>query len=151
MKKLFTILIMFVSVNAIAQWVQSNGPGGNNIYALYKSGSVLYTGTFSDGIMISTNEGLSWKFANNGLTNLEISSFTSSGTNIFVGTKAGVYISTNNGDNWSSRNSGITNPDIRSLASSGNSIYAGTYGNGIFMSTNYGTKLGFNKQWEQYL
>ena len=138
MKKYLVILLMFAAISANAQWVQSNGPGGNNIYSLYKNGSYMYAGTFSDGIMVSTNDGITWKFANSGLSNLEIMAFTVTGSNIFVGTKGGVFVSTNNGDNWVLRNSGITNLNIWSLASSGNIVYAGTYGNGIFMSTNYG-------------
>jgi photosystem II stability/assembly factor-like uncharacterized protein len=103
-------------------------------------GPTLLAGTFS-GVYRSTNNGASWVAANSGLTNLEIRSITSSGTNAFVGTQGGgIFASSNNGVTWSEVNNGLTNTTVwRVFALPGlpGNILAGT-NLGIFHSSNGG-------------
>ncbi len=68
----------------------------------------------------------------------DITSFTQSQNNIFVGSYSGVFTSTNNGSNWSAVNSGLFNRSVTCLASFGNNIFAGTAESGVFLSTNNG-------------
>ncbi len=140
MKKLFTILVMLVAMNASAQWVQmSNGMGndktvtslaviGNNIFA------GIYQYPISYGVFLSTNNGDSWVAS--GLASLYIYSLAVSGTNLFAGTNNGVFLSTNSGTNWSAI--GLTGKFVTSFIVSGSNIFAGTSGSGIFLTTNNG-------------
>jgi hypothetical protein len=66
-----------------------------------------------------------------------VSSFTSSGLNLFAGTflARGIYISTNNGGDWVI--SSLQNTDIYSLLTVGTNIFAGTF-YGVYLSTNFG-------------
>ncbi len=81
-----------------------------------------------------------WTAVNTGLPTSgtsEFESFTSIGTNLFVGTGVGVYVTSDNGANWSAVNTGLIDTDIEVLASIGTTLFAGT-GNGIFKSNNNG-------------
>ena len=72
-------------------------------------------------------------------TGFDVRSFSSMGTNLFVGTYGGgVLLTTNNGINWTAVNNGLTNPLVNSLISVGSDIYAGTYTGGVFKSVNNG-------------
>jgi hypothetical protein len=76
---------------------------------------------------------------NSGLTNTNVSSLVSSGTNLFAGTAGGgIFRSTNNGTSWTAGNAGLLNTLIWSIAASGTYLFAGTYGGGVFLSTNSG-------------
>jgi len=93
------------------------------------------------GVFTSTNNGVNWIPANNGLTNISVISFTVSGTNLFCGTYGGVFLSTNNGANWIEVNNGlpIATPFIvNSLTFIDNNLFAGTAGYGVFLSTDNG-------------
>ncbi len=92
----------------------------------------------SFGVLHSTNYGLSFNVANNGLTNLNARTLFTVGNNLFAGTQGGAFITTNNGANWSAINSGLTNTDISAFAILGTNLFAGTAG-GVFTSNNNGT------------
>jgi hypothetical protein len=70
-----------------------------------------------------------------------VTSFITSGTNVFVSTPGdGIFLSTNGGMNWTPVNEGLllhTN-HVSALAAFGTNLFAGTYG-GAFRSTNNGT------------
>ncbi|MGD1043957.1 MAG: choice-of-anchor D domain-containing protein, partial [Bacteroidota bacterium] len=69
----------------------------------------------------------------------DVSSFTISGSNMFLGTSAdGVFRTTDNGSNWVKTNNGLTNLSINTLISKGSSLFAGT-SNGVFLSTDNGS------------
>lgn len=143
MKKIVIItliqLLPFGICISHAQWVQTNGPYGGNIWALAINGENIFAGTYEDGIFLSTDEGSNWTEVNNGLDGKEVRSLAISGETIFAGTRSGLFISTNNGANWTNVIMGSTNPDIRSFAISGNNIFAGTWDDGVFLSTDNGT------------
>ena len=87
-----------------------------------------------------------WTSVNTGLTNIDVSSFAVSDTNIFAGTHlAGVFLSTNYGASWTAVNTGLKDTIIYSLAVSDANIFAGTGGyytgathGGVYRSTNSG-------------
>ncbi len=84
----------------------------------------------------STNNGATWSLINNGLLNIEVTSFAIKDSNIYAGTRDGIYMSANNGDSWTAMNNGFQTNDyyIYTLTVSGNSILASTQG-GIYRST----------------
>jgi hypothetical protein len=149
------LLVLFAHA-ARAQWVQTNGPGGGNIWALAISGSNIFAGTAGGGVFLSTDNGTSWTAVNSGLTDNTVWSLAVNGKNIFAGTLGrGVFLSTNNGANWTAANSGLPSQEIytppaydeifdpiQSLAMCGSNVLAGTAGlirSGIFLSTSNGT------------
>jgi len=122
-----------------AQTVTSMVSNGSTIFAAMPSG--VYT---------STNMGVNWTLANNGLSlvNDHVLNLAVCNGNVFATTyTSGVYISTNNGANWNTSNNGITNfnqagyPWVGTIAAFGNYMFitTGTYNTQrIFISTDYG-------------
>lgn len=106
----------------------------------------IYAGSIDKGFLRSTDNGLSWATANNGLTSLDVRSIAVSPKNssqIFIGTRTGgVFYSANRGDSWTAVNTGLTATDIGSitlfypvLATDTAYIYAGTKGSGVHRSS----------------
>jgi hypothetical protein len=80
------------------------------------SSSIVYAGTAADGILKTTNGGVTWNTVNTGLPNVPIGSLalvpagTSPSTVIYAGTNGyGVYASTNAGASWSPTGIELTN------------------------------------------
>ena len=86
------VLMFFFMLGMInplhAQWVQTNGPYGGDVWCFAVSGTNLIAGT-NGGVFLSTNNGTSWTQVNNGLTNTGVLSLAVSGTNLFAGTLVG--------------------------------------------------------------
>ena len=97
-------LLLFGISNLHAQWVQTYGPYGGDIWALTINGENIFAGTFDDGIFLSTDNGLNWTEVNNGLDGKEVRSFAISGNKIFAGTRSGLFTSSDNGANWTAVN-----------------------------------------------
>jgi len=72
---------------------------------------------------------------NNGLTNNGVETITTSGTNIFAGTRGGgVFLSMDTCRSWIAMNNGLTNTKVWSFAIKSTKIFAGT-ADGVFLST----------------
>jgi hypothetical protein len=152
---LLTLAFFFLSPDIKAQWVKIYGSYGDTINCFTVShtgsgGANLFVGIRSRGIILSSNNGISWVQANSGLTNSKVNTLVTGpnsegGTNIFAGTGGGVFLSTNEGRNWIQtdlQNINTTSfavcPNSIDSIDEGNSIvFAGTF-NGLFLSTNYG-------------
>jgi photosystem II stability/assembly factor-like uncharacterized protein len=138
-KILLGILIFICSTHtAEAQWVLTNGPYWDRVYALSYSGSNIFAGT-GNGVYLSSNNGDSWKQAHNELSANMVISLAVNGNTIFAGTYGyGILISSNNGTSWTRPRTGLSdNFYVFSIAVSNNTIYTGT-DNGIYYSTNNG-------------
>ena len=137
--------IVFVCLpffEANGQWVQTNSLA--DPYALVASGTNVVVGSFSRGVLSTSNNGTSWIDANDGLAPTRIYALSASpdgvgGTNLFAGTDGGgVFLSTNNGSSWV--NCGLTNYNVIVLAANGSyvlAVAARQYGS-VFISTNSG-------------
>ena len=113
------------------------GPGVESILA---NGSNLFIGTLH-GVYSSTNNGNNWSFVNNGITGVRITSFVSSGINLFAGTVwDGVYLSANYGQSWTKKSTGMTdNKHINAMTVKGSYIFAsGGYFGITYRSSNNG-------------
>jgi hypothetical protein len=51
---LWAALLISLVESTSAQWVQTNGPSGGNIYALAVSGGTIFAGTYVGGVFRST-------------------------------------------------------------------------------------------------
>jgi len=127
---------VYVSNDNGATWT-GRGMQSSNIRALTFSGTYLFAASSSSGVYLSTNNGLNWFIANNGLSGQNVYYFAVNGTSIFAGTSSnGVYVSTNQGGSWTL--SGLSGMDISAMISVGNSVFAGTPFNGLYRTTNNG-------------
>ncbi len=109
------------------------------------SDSVIYAGTGSDGVYMSTNWGSTYAPINNGLpVNSQVKDILKFGNellaSVYDGNIHNVYYSTNNGATWTASSGLDTNYTIYCLATNGTNLYAGTnaWGAGIYMSSDSG-------------
>ena len=135
------IVLIFISTNFVkAQWTQTNGPYGANVYSLaVNSNGHIFAGSFLGGVFRSTDNGGNWTHVGLTTTTVRALAINSSG-HIFAGAyyPGGVFRSTDNGGTWAQVNTGLTNTTIYALAASGTNLFAGTWGGGVFRSTDNG-------------
>lgn len=131
-----------MSVFSNAQWVQTNGPFGEEINCIESFGNDIYVGNVS-GVYKSTNNGDTWQYK----PCSHVRTIARSGNNLFVGKSNGeVLLSTDVGNTWVSRSTGLPQSNfINIIDIKGDSIYAGTERDGMFLSTNNGNS------WNQVL
>lgn len=139
---------VFQSTDETKSWKQimSTSPFGygiSPINAVCSKDSIMVAG-FYDGVCLSSDKGLNWKFIGGGLRH--VSSFLFVGTKIFAGHAQGVYVSIDNGHVWGARNNGLCFPannqngfafTVRTMIKKDDKIFAGTLG-GVFLSTDEG-------------
>jgi len=125
---------VFVTSNSGNSWIY-RGLYSKSIRGLISSGTNLFAGTGSDGVLFSVNAGSLWNPVNTGMTSNIVYALAINGNNIYAGTYGGIFVSTNNGNNWTA--TGPAN-GIYSLVTNGNSIFAGSSG-GVYMSLNNGS------------
>jgi photosystem II stability/assembly factor-like uncharacterized protein len=118
--------------------LNGRGPGG---YAFVDLGSRILVST-GVGIAVSTNEGLSWSDANNGLPVLGsvITGFDvdPSGT-VYASGSEGVYHSNDSGVTWIRSATGLTDSLMASIRCAGSYVFAATYETGVFRSSDKGS------------
>lgn len=121
--------------------IQSESLKYGTILSILAHENEIYLGSFGGGLLISPDNGTSWKniYKVNEKHNyvLDVAVVNNK---IFVGNYDGVFISTNKGDSWKEINEGIAGSPrtVNKLAVCGNYIFAGTNegykgsGRGIF-------------------
>ncbi len=94
----------------------------------------LFAATAGSGIFRSQNQGESWEFLSNGLTQLDITSLaTTSQGQIFAGTVGnGIFTSPENGQSWYPVNVGLSCLDVSALTTVDQEVFAGTTKGGIY-------------------
>jgi photosystem II stability/assembly factor-like uncharacterized protein len=136
---------VFLSADGGQHWTLS-GLQYLSVNAMVNTGSCLIAGTgrgmnySEDGIYVSSDHGVTWVQANNGIPeNATVYSLVVKGPDVFAGTQSGIYRSADNGNNWVHSSIGCPNY-IRSLATDGTDIYAGEsgLGYGVFKSSDNG-------------
>src|ERR1700733_6487216 len=104
------LLIVGIVPDAVAQWVQTNGPYGGDVLCFAVDGSKLFAGTSENGIFVSTDDGTTWTSANESLNyrGATVQALSVSGSNILAGTYyGGLYLSSDGGLNWSEDTDGF--------------------------------------------
>jgi photosystem II stability/assembly factor-like uncharacterized protein len=129
---------VYVSNDDGGSW-SSAGLSDQRIYALAAIGNNLFAATLDGGIFASSDSGVSWNPANEGLGgNTFFISFTVNGSDLITGTPNGnVFLSTNNAVNWTSIGTGLPSANILCLLAIGTNIFVGTNA-GLFISNNNG-------------
>lgn len=110
-----------------AQWAQTNGPCGARVLSFAQTpngsgGTNLYAGILSNGVYLSTDNGLSWKTANNNMTDASINFFTGDGLNLFAGSSR-LYRLPANSTNWVNISNGLALMRIYALIVKGTNIF----------------------------
>jgi ligand-binding sensor domain-containing protein len=125
---------VYRSSGAFTNWTQmNNGFPSNSVRAIVKSGSMIFSGTYGNGVFVTANNGTSWTQVNMGLTDLHVISLAANDSKIFAGTVAGgVFVSVNHGLSWIQVNENLSYLNIPSLAICGSFVYAGTTHGGIW-------------------
>jgi len=126
----FFLMAMIFSSSAYPQWTKvSDFP----VSCFTVSGSNIFAGSELGGVILSTDNGITWNAVNTGLTNTDVRALASSGANLFAGTSGGgVFYSTNNGTGWTEVNLNLGNSDVRALIANDHFVFAGTNGGGLF-------------------
>jgi hypothetical protein len=112
-----------------APWEKTAGPPGLTVKVIYKTNNIVYAGTDTQGIYKSTDDGLSWSAANNGIERASISDMIVSGGNLLAAVSSGcpsllnVFKSTDNGETWSGT-TGLAGKVVRSFAIKSPFLYA---------------------------
>lgn len=117
-------------------------------YGIYVNGfatrdTCIFAAT-QGGVLLSVDNGNSWKTVNNGLTKTNIGAIAVNGGNLFAGAvNGGMYYSNDNGANWISINNGFPLAySVTSITINGNDIYSATSnttGGGLYYSNNNGS------------
>src|SRR5437763_2365235 len=143
----FLFLVVFSLSAQHAPFEKTAGPPGLTVTVIYKANNIVYAGTQIQGIYKSTDNGLNWIAANNGIDRARISDIISSGPNVLAAASSNcsifnnVFKSTDNGATWSPT-SGLGGHIVEAFAIKGSAIYAtvglGLGGNGVWRSTDNG-------------
>jgi gliding motility-associated-like protein len=146
MKSFGLIIILLVSgQNAYAQWKKSNGPEAGAIRDILEFDGYLFASAGPGGVYVTTDNGLNWVEANNGLPYFPFCySLTHFGSTLYASiSNHGVFKSVNYGQNWIPINQGIEKRTIYSLLVNANDIYGCDSQGGLYYSPDAG------QTWEQ--
>jgi photosystem II stability/assembly factor-like uncharacterized protein len=116
-------------------------PAGVPVTLLLTSGNSLFAAfDYGAGVFRSTNGGMNWNKADNGISGFYIQALMTDGTDLYAGF-TGMYRSTDSGVSWNWTSDSIPprkfNPWIESLVTTGNDFYAG--GGSMYLSTDAGS------------
>jgi ligand-binding sensor domain-containing protein len=140
------LLVIVLTWQANAQWVQTGEPSGSVTRVLTAMGGALYAGT-DDGVFLSVNNGNTWEASNAGLAKDTVVSFAVSNGTLFAGTlHSGAFASAGSAGSWTAANQGLPKDpldtnyyvQITDLAAAGGDLYAGTFHAGVFTLRNGG-------------
>lgn len=85
MKNIIAVTFLMFALNlSYSQWIPTYGPATGSVKCLTVSGVNIFAGTAENGIYRTTNNGANWNAVNNGITNQNILSIVTSGSNILL-------------------------------------------------------------------
>jgi hypothetical protein len=117
------------------------GMTGIDVRSICSIQDTLFVGTNGSGIYKSTDWGISWTAANNGLGSaVNFRAIESKGNTLFAGGPigTGVFRSTDFGRSWTMLAGGLPSGSYRGFASNSQLIVAGSFGGGVSYSTDNG-------------
>ena len=120
---------VFHSSNNGATWTISNQglETAGHVHAFIVKGSNVFAGTISGGVALSKDQGKSWSFVNNGISNDMALGFASNDTDLYVCTYGnGVFKTSNNGTSWTADNFGLSNLNVTAIVLQKKNLIAGS-------------------------
>lgn len=143
-KVLLVFLIAFKTLLAFGQWQNLNL--NQNVLSTYEIGNRIFAGT-SSGIYYRLENDPDWILASGIST--KATSFTSSGTTLYVSSYEKLYKSIDNGSTWQAMPTVYAFQDINNIAINGNNFIIGMNGSGIYFSDDSGNSwLSSNSSWQ---
>lgn len=132
---------IYSSTNNGDTWtVVNTGHNLSGIFAMTTKGNYIFAGTYEDGMLISSNNGATWRLDGmGGVFGMGAFDVTVAGDNIVAYTNSGsvLKVSTNNGDNWIN----ITPAGTGSLSIINNFYY---HNNILYAAAKYGLYYSTN-------
>ncbi len=120
---------VWISTDLGKSWSQLNN---NYIECLTTLNNKIFAGcNANQGIIRSTDNGVSWISVNTGITDQYIFALKGIGSNLFA-CNDNILLSTNYGDNWNSVDLGFTTSYKRALGANLNYLFVGTSSDGIW-------------------
>ena len=139
MKQILILLLLIWTTPLSAQWTQTGDLlEGGTITCLIDDGTDVIAGTESGGIYKSIDEGSTWSFSSDGLTNYQIKDLEKIGGRFLAATYGGgVFVSDDGGSTWSASNTGFPGEYCEALGRHAGRVFA-TSGIYIYASDNQG-------------
>lgn len=106
-----------------------------SFFSITASGNTLFAGAWYDGVSRSTDGGVTWAKANNGLTGRWANTVHKDNGVLYAGVNDGVFTSRDEGQNWT--RSALFAPTTFCFLSFDNKVYAGTT-SGVYVTGDQG-------------
>ncbi len=151
MKKLLLFAVLLVLESSPQNFWQSTSlaaTGTINAIVVNPLNGYIYAATefaaTGSGVLVSTNDGLSWCSCNTGITSPSVKTIAVNSQGVLFAAGTGIFRSYDNGNSWYECTTGLTTPYITSLMIDRNDrLIAGTDGEGLYTSTDDGTLWTF--------
>jgi|GEM_PF-971026 len=132
---------VFYSEDEGINWTQcTNWPGYSPKCISFNSSHHIFIGTYSNGILRSTDGGVTFTAINTGLSFMNVwCTAVLDNDDILAGTPGGLFRSVNNGDSWAPYGTGLPNDELKELSVGNNGkVFAGTNESGVYRSYDQG-------------
>jgi len=129
--------LLYYSTDNGSHWIQSSLIG-KIVYGMADDGTDLFAAT-GEGASRSTDHGLSWISASQGLTS-DANSFVFLNNKVFAATEHGVYVSSNEGANWFRTSQNPETFDVTAITVSDTNLIVGCWAGGNTRHIHYGIK-----------
>lgn len=116
-------IIMLCSTAAHSQWIKSTNIG-SLVMEFARDGNNIYAGLIQDGVLLSTDNGVTWMERNIGVADSMIFSISAQGNRVYAGTTNGLFRSTNAGLLWNKVNGGWDDTLFQAVALRDSIIFA---------------------------
>lgn len=110
---------------------------GDKLFTMYCTQNEFYI-SIANTILRTTNDGQTFEYVGNGITNLWVMTLSSFENDLYAGTRDGIFHSTNIGTLWTRVSSGLTDTVFNVIINKGINVFAGSERKGVFLSTNKG-------------
>jgi photosystem II stability/assembly factor-like uncharacterized protein len=134
---LFPIWLLFSNC-IFAQWELTSAPTGVSYYSMAVYNSKIFAITGNTGIIVSTDNGLTWQAANSGLTNLNLGTLSvGQSGNIYASGTNTVFVTTDQGQNWTNLKNNLPDATYFHLIETGGKLFVSS-NSGLYRSSDSG-------------
>jgi hypothetical protein len=134
---------VYLSIDDGVNWTPI-GLTNSFIESLMSRDSILYVGTYGNGVLRTANSGTTWDTIGASLVNENIKAMISINSMIFAATvTAGVFKASLDDTTWTPINSGLPSNYVGDIGTDGYNLFAGSWNwnnstGGMYLSSNYG-------------
>ena len=128
---------VFKTTNNGVNWQRFALGEGDKLFTIYGTQSEFYI-SITNTILRTTDNGLTFNSAVNGLTDLSVLSLSSYEIDLYAGSRGGIFHSSDIGSNWSRVTDWLNDSVFNIIVNKGVNVFAGSQSGGIFLSSNKG-------------